>query len=853
MDEDVVWFERVGMADIPRVGGKNASLGEMIRSLAEEGIRVPDGFATTAAAFRAYVSENGIEPALRERLRLFRSGEVGLRETGEALRALFLGGSFPARTADAIAQAYRALGERTAEAAPAVAVRSSATAEDLPEASFAGAQESFLNVVGERALLDACRRCYASLFTDRAISYREAKGFDHLAVALSVGVQRMVRSDLGGSGVMFSIDTETGFPRVAVISAAWGLGELVVQGAVDPDRYVVFTPLLEQPGASPIIERTLGAKDRTMVYGGGGTRRTRIVETPARRRRAFVLADEEILQLARWAVAVARHYGRPMDMEWARDGESGPLYLVQARPETVQSARSDLAFTEYRLLESSEPLLTGTAIGDGIASGDVCVIRDPADIARFPDGAVLVAEMTDPDWVSIMTRASGIVTDHGGSTSHAAIVGRELGVPAVVGASSATETLRDGQRVTVSCAEGDVGTVYRGDLRFERIEVDVSDLPTTRTRVMVNVASPATAFRWWRLPAAGVGLARMEFIISELIGIHPMALVHPERVPAETRRRIGEATARFAYPSEFFVETLARGLAKLAAPYHPHDVIVRFSDFKANEYAHLVGGAAFETPEENPMLGFRGASRYYDPAYREAFALECQAIKRVRESIGFRNILVMVPFCRTPGEADHVLAELAANGLARGENGLRVYMMCEIPSNVIRAAEFAARFDGFSIGSNDLTQLVLGVDRDSDRLTTLFDERDPAVEWMIARAIGECHAAGIPIGICGQGPSDHPDFARFLVENGIDSLSLNPDSFVHAVTGVAEVEQRAMHSVRTFVYDARGQGARHDRDRTGARGDPAEGHLDPSGPLGPLRHRGLVAADPGRALRGRPR
>jgi len=786
-----VWFDQVGMSDVPRVGGKNASLGEMIRSLGGEGIRVPDGFATTASAYRRYVAENGIEPVLRERLALFRSGGASLRETGDALRELFLGGSFPQSTADAVVQAYRELGRRTGTAAPAVAVRSSATAEDLPEASFAGAQETFLNVVGERQLLDACRRCFASLFTDRAISYREAKGFDHLAVALSIGIQQMVRSDLGGSGVMFSLDTETGFPRVAVISAAWGLGEMVVQGAVDPDRYLVFTPLLEAPGASPIIERTLGAKALTMVYGRGGTRRTRIVDTPARRQGAFVLRDDEILQLARWAVAVARHYGRPMDMEWAKDGESGSLYLVQARPETVQSVRSGHAFTEYRLTEHGEPVLAGTAVGDAIATGDVCVIRDPSDIGRFRDGAVLVAEMTDPDWVSIMTRASAIVTDHGGSTSHAAIVSRELGVPAVVGTQSATEVLVDGEPVTVSCAEGDIGHVYRGDAAFEQTTIDLDELPATRTQVMVNVASPATAFRWWRLPAAGVGLARMEFIVSDLIGVHPMALVHPERVDDDDRRRIARLTAGFADPQEFFIETLARGLAKLAAPYHPHRVVVRLSDFKANEYAHLIGGAAFETPEENPMLGFRGASRYYDPAYREGFALECRALKRVRETIGFRNIVVMVPFCRTPGEADKVLAELAANGLVRGDEGLQVYMMCEIPSNVIRAAEFAERFDGFSIGSNDLTQLVLGVDRDSDRLAGLFDERDPAVEWMIARAIREAHAAGVTIGLCGQGPSDHPEFAQFLVESGIDSISLNPDSFVRTIGRIAQAEARS--------------------------------------------------------------
>ncbi len=568
---------------------------------------------------------------------------------------------------------------------------------------------------------------------------------------------------------------------------------MVVQGEVDPDRYLVFKPLLDVPDVEPIIERSLGAKARKMVYQQGGTARTRIVDTPARQRRAFVLSDREILELARWAVLVEKHYGRPMDMEWARDGASGDLYLVQARPETVQAVKSAARFTEHHLTESGELLLSGAAIGDSIATGRVCVVRDTAQMADFPDGAILVAEMTDPDWVSIMARASGIITDHGGSTSHAAIVSRELGIPAVVGTGSATETLVDGQAVTLSCAEGDIGHVYDGVLGFESTEIDLRQVAATRTRVMVNVASPEAAFRWWRLPAAGVGLARMEFIVNNLITVHPMALVHPERVADEhDRRRIRALTSGFDDPQEFFVETLARGLAKLAAPYHPHDVIVRLSDFKANEYAHLVGGAAFESPEENPMLGFRGASRYYDPKYREAFALECRALKRARERIGFANIIVMVPFCRTPGEADLVLKEMAANGLVRGENGLKVYMMCEIPSNVIRAGEFATRFDGFSIGSNDLTQLTLGVDRDSAQLAALFDERDPAVEWMIAEAIARAHQAGIHVGLCGQGPSDHPEFAEFLVASGIDSISLNPDSFLRTIGRVAEAEARVL-------------------------------------------------------------
>jgi pyruvate,water dikinase len=785
----VVWFENVGMGDVPIVGGKNASLGEMVRTLDSKGVRVPPGFATTADAYRSFVEANGIAPIARAQLERFHSGQASLRETGEALRELFLGSQFPEDIAESIRASYRILAERSGEKNPAVAVRSSATAEDLPDASFAGQQETFLNVTGERDLLDACRRCYASLFTDRAISYREVKGFDHLDAALSIGVQRMVRSDVGGSGVMFSIDTESGFPRVAVISAAWGLGETVVQGTVNPDKYLVFKPLLETPGCWPIIEKTLGAKSRKMTYSKGGSARTRMMDTSVREQQSFVLADPEILQLARWAVVVEAHYGRPMDMEWAKDGLSGELFMVQARPETVQAQKTGTRFTTHRLTQEGTLLLSGAAIGDAIATGSACVIRDPADIESFRDGAILVTEMTDPDWVPIMTRASGIVTDHGGPTSHAAIVSRELGIPAVVGTSTATEVLKEGQDITLSCAEGDQGHIYDGTLTFETEEIDLGTLPTTRTAVMVNIASPAAAFQWWRLPAAGVGLARMEFIINNLIKIHPMALVHPEQVTSEKDlRQIRNLTRGYDDPKDFFVDTLALGIAKLAAPYHPHPVIVRLSDFKTNEYAHLIGGSAFEHSEENPMLGFRGASRYYSPRYREGFALECRALKRVREQIGFTNVIVMVPFCRTPAEADQVLTVMAENGLVRGENGLQVYMMCEIPSNVILAKEFATRFDGFSIGSNDLTQLVLGVDRDSEDLAALFDERDDAVKLMISEAIHKAHAAGIKIGICGQAPSNYPDFAAFLVGEGIDSISLNPDSFMKTVRHIAAAE-----------------------------------------------------------------
>ena len=791
----IAWFEALGIGDVPQVGGKNASLGEMTRSLAGDGVSVPEGFATTAAAYRTYLAANRLEAPLRARLAALEAGHATLQETGEAIRRLFLGGSFPDDLAEELRAAYRELARRRGGVeAPAVAVRSSATAEDLPQASFAGQQETFLNVRGEAELLDACRRCYASLFTDRAISYRQAQGFDHLEVALSIGVQVMVRSDLAGSGVMFSVDTETGFPRVVVISAAWGLGETVVQGTVDPDKYLVFKPLLADARLAPILERSCGGKAQKLVYATGGSSRTVLAETTRREREALVLNDAEILQLARWAMAIERHYGRPMDMEWAKDGETGALHIVQARPETVQALRADTAsLRSYALKDrKARPLLTGAAVGDAIAAGEACVIRSAAEIERFRDGAILVTEATDPDWVPIMKRAAGIVTDHGGPTSHAAIVSRELGVPAVVGTQQATRLLRDGQTVTLSCAEGDQGHVYDGRLDFTVADLDLKDLPRTRTAMMLNLANPAAALRWWRLPAAGVGLARMEFIINAHIRIHPMALVRFDQVQdPEARRQIEAMTGGTADKAEFFVDRLARGIAKLAAPFHPNPVIVRLSDFKSNEYAHLIGGAGFEPAEENPMLGLRGASRYYSERYREGFALECRAIRRVREEIGLANVVVMVPFCRSPAEADRVFAEMALHGLARGRERLRVYVMCEIPSNVILAEQFAERFDGFSIGSNDLTQLILGVDRDSAELRGLFDERDPAVKSMIADVIARAHASGATVGICGEAPSNHPDFAAFLVEQGIDSISLNPDSFVATLRRVAEAESQA--------------------------------------------------------------
>lgn len=788
----LLWLEDVRKTDVAVVGGKNASLGEMIGALQHKGIRVPGGFATTSRAYRALVEAQGIRPRIEAGIKAFRAGEATLQETGEAIRRLFLDADLPEDVSAAIGDAYRKLSHRSGQKEVALAVRSSATAEDLADASFAGQQETFLNVVGERALLDACRRCYASLFTDRAISYRETKGFDHLDVALSIGIQLMVRSDRAGAGVMFSIDPETGFPDVAVISAAWGLGETVVQGSVDPDEYVVFKPLAMDGRCHPIVEKRLGEKARKLVYASGGSARTSVAETTASERSRFVLEDEEILELARWAIVIEEHYGQPMDMEWAKDGETGELFIVQARPETVQSQRHGSTIRTYRLEQAAKPILKGSAVGEAIAAGEVCLIREPKDIAAFRDGAVLVAEMTDPDWVPVMKRAAGIITDHGGATSHAAIVSRELGVPAVVGTGTATQLLREGQSVTLSCAEGDRGAIYDGVLPFRCEEIDIGQLPAVHTELMVNLASPSAAYRWWRLPGSGVGLARMEFIISNLIKIHPMALVHPDKVKdREEQRQIDLLTKGFADGRAYFIETLARGIARIASAYYPKPVIVRLSDFKTNEYAHLIGGAGFEPSEENPMLGFRGASRYYDERYRDGFALECRALKRAREHMGFKNIIAMVPFCRTPLEADKVLAEMSRHGFGRHDEGLEVYMMCEIPANVVLAEEFAARFDGFSIGSNDLTQLLLGVDRDSALLAPLFDERNEAVTRTIADVIRRAHACGIKVGICGQAPSDHPDFAAFLVEQGIDSISLNPDSFVSTLLHVAKAESAA--------------------------------------------------------------
>jgi pyruvate,water dikinase len=790
-DRYVRWFETLNNTDVPLVGGKNASLGEMVRTLKHQGIAVPHGFATTAAAYWEFLKVNGLGDKIEALLKDWRQGAKSLEETGKAIRRLFLRAHFSQEIIAAISIAYHELSRRYRVNDVDVAVRSSATAEDLPDASFAGQQESFLNVTGDHELLEACRRCYASLFTDRAMIYRQEKGFDHLRVALSIGVQKMVRADKAGSGVMFTIDTETGFREVAVINAAWGLGENVVQGTVDPDEYMIFKPLLDNPGFTPIIEKTLGAKEKKLVYAVGGTKTTRNLDTARDERYAFVLNDDEILTLARWAVIIEQHYGKPMDIEWAKDGATGRLFIVQARPETVQSRREAGYLKTYEMTQKGKRLLTGLAIGEAIAAGRVCLIRRAADIARFRNDAILVTEMTDPDWVPIMKRARGIVTDHGGRTCHAAIVSRELGIPAIVGTGKATETLKNGQEITISGAEGDQGYVYEGLLTFRETEVNLEDIPETRTRIMMNIASPAAAFRWWRLPVQGIGLARMEFIVNNIIKIHPLALLHFDRVTdPEARREILALTQGYEDKVEYFVDHLARGIAKIAASQYPEPVIVRMSDFKTNEYANLIGGRQFEFQENNPMLGFRGASRYYSDRYREGFALECRAVKRVREEMGLTNVIVMIPFCRTLKEADRVLQVLGDNGLKRGEAGLLVYVMDEIPSNVILAEKFAERFDGFSIGSNDLTQLVLGVDRDSAELSELFDERDEAVTRMIRSLITSAHQAGRPVGICGQAPSDYPDFAEFLVACGIDSISLNPDSVIKVKRRVAAAEAR---------------------------------------------------------------
>jgi pyruvate,water dikinase len=790
------WFDELSLDDVPLVGGKNASLGELYRELTSQGVQVPPGFAVTAEAYRLFLRETGLDEQLRHILADLDTRDItNLRQRGRKVRQVMLAAPFPTELEDAILAAY----DRLSAASPDpvdVAVRSSATAEDLPDASFAGQQETYLNVQGHTALLDACKRCFASLFTDRAISYRTDRGFDHFSIALSIGVQRMVRSDLATSGVMFSIDTETGFRHAVLINAAYGLGENVVQGTVNPDEYYVFKPTLQQ-GYRPILQKRLGSKEFKMVYDIGGGKMTKNVPVPPADRVRFALDDDEILTLARWACQIEDHYsakhGRPtpMDMEWAKDGLSGELFIVQARPETVQAQKSLDMLEVYHLQEHGPVLVSGRSVGEKIGQGRVRVIKDVHGLHTFEPGEVLVTDKTDPDWEPIMKRAAAIVTNRGGRTCHAAIVSRELGLPAVVGTEHATDALHDGQTVTVSCAEGDTGVVYDGALAFDIEHIQLSELPRPATKVMMNVGNPAEAFAWSFLPNDGVGLAREEFIISTSIRIHPLALLDYERLDdAQVKAEINRLTAGYTDKAQFFVDRLAEGVAMIAAAFYPKDVIVRLSDFKSNEYADLLGGHGYEPHEENPMLGFRGASRYYDQRYRQGFALECRAMQKVRDAMGLTNLKLMIPFCRTVDEGRKVLAEMAQHGLQRGVNDLEVYVMCEIPSNVVLAGAFADIFDGFSIGSNDLTQLILGVDRDSEIVAHIFDERNPAVMQMIAEVIRTVKAKGRKIGICGQAPSDYPEFAQFLVEQGIDSISLNPDAVLKTTLAIADMEQR---------------------------------------------------------------
>ncbi|MFB2968523.1 phosphoenolpyruvate synthase [Aerosakkonema sp. BLCC-F183] len=790
----ILWFDEVGIIDVPLVGGKNASLGEMIRQLTRKGVNVPNGFATTAYAYRYFIQAAGLEEKLRE---LFADLDVedinNLQERGKKARSLLLHTPFPKELRGAIALAYQKMCDRYG-AETEVAVRSSATAEDLPDASFAGQQETYLNIQSVESVIGACHKCFASLFTDRAISYRHARGFDHFSVALSVGIQKMVRSDLASSGVMFSIDTESGFKNAALITAAFGLGENVVQGAVNPDEYLVFKPTLKD-GYRPIIDKRLGSKEYRLVCDVGGCKQMKNERVPSTLQNQFALEDDEILQLARWACIIEDHYTdvrgtySPMDIEWAKDGLSNELFIVQARPETVQSQKSQNIIRSYQLQQSSKILVTGRSVGEAIGQGKVRVMLDVRKIDLFQQGEVLVTDKTDPDWEPIMKKASAIITNKGGRTCHAAIIAREMGIPAIVGCGDATDLLRTGQEVTVSCAEGEEGKVYQGLLPFEVKEVALENLPRTHTKIMMNVGNPEEAFRLSALPNDGVGLARLEFIIANHIKAHPLALINFDELENdEVKVPLAKLTASYENKPQYFVDKLAQGVARIAAAFYPKPVVVRMSDFKSNEYANLLGGRQFEPKEENPMLSWRGASRYYDPKYRDAYALECQALKRVRDEMGLTNVIPMIPFCRTPEEGRKVLAEMAKHGLERGVNGLQVYVMCELPSNVIMADEFSEVFDGFSIGSNDLTQLTLGLDRDSALVAHIFDERNPAVKRMVKMAIESAKRNDRKIGICGQGPSDYPEFARFLVELGIDSMSLNPDSVLKTLLMVAEVE-----------------------------------------------------------------
>ena len=810
-NEWVRWFDTISLKDLPEVGGKNASLGEMCSTLKEYGIKVPSGFAITTQAYHYFLEENGFEDKIFVELNALKEKRRDLPSVGRYIRHRIRGAEFPIELEKTIKQAYEELCQQVCDEDCSVAVRSSATAEDLPGASFAGQQDTFLNITGIEELIEAVTKCYASLFTDRAIAYRENRGFDLNKIALSVGIQKMVRSDLAGAGVMFTIDTESGFSNVVFISATLGLGETVVQGQINPDEYYVFKPLLGNSQFSPIIKRHLGSKKRKVIFVDGENVKTRLVDCCKEEKEHFVLSDTEILQLARWALIIEKHYTQkrgvstPVDIEWAKDGKSNQLYIVQARPETVHSQRKIGSIKEYHLKEKGKVLVVSRSVGSSIAAGRVCKIAKPEEQSSFEPGAILVNEMTDPNWVPIIRKSSAIVTDSGGRTRHAAIVAREFGIPAIVGTNNGTKIIEDKSQVTVSCIEGDIGKVYEGKLKYEVEEIELDKVPKTKTKVMVNIADPSQAFRIGQIPCDGVGLARLEFIINN-IGIHPLSLVDFDKLTDEnlknkireqtgTYGQLGKGTSVSGEPvsgrvTDFFIDKLSEGIATIAAAFYPNDVVVRMSDFKTNEYAGLLGGKLYEPKEENPMLGFRGASRYYSPEYRRGFDLECRAVKKVREEMGLVNVIPMIPFCRTPAEGEKVLKVFEENGLIRGKNNLRVYLMCEVPSNVILAEDFAKIFDGFSIGSNDLTQLVLGLDRDSGLVASLFDERNDAVKWMISQVIKRAKPLGCKISICGQAPSDFPEFIEFLVKEGIDSISVNPNSVLAVRKKIKEVEEK---------------------------------------------------------------
>jgi len=799
----ILWFNEIGIKDIPLVGGKNASLGEMLQKLTPKGINIPDGFAVTAEAYKYFIKFNKLEEPIKKILSKFDKSNVDeLKERGKKIRNLILKGKMPDDLADLISKAYSKMEERYGKNVD-VAVRSSATAEDLPDASFAGQQETFLNIRGVKNVVESVQKCFASLFTDRAISYRIDKGFDHFTVYLSSAVQKMVRSDKASSGVMFTLDTETGFRDVVYITGSWGLGEYVVQGIVNPDEYYVFKPTLKE-GYKAIISKKLGEKQQKLIYGKGPSNPTLGVKTTLSERQRFVLSDDEIIKLAKWAILIEDHYGKPMDIEWAKDGDgvdvgTGELFIVQARPETVHSTKQKNYYEVYQLKESGKVLCKGLAVGNKIGHGKANVIRDASQINLFKAGQVLVTDMTDPDWEPIMKIASGIITNRGGRTCHAAIVSRELGIPCVVGTGNATELIKSETDITVDCSKGEEGFVYEGIIPYEVKKIDLSSLPKTKTKIMMNVGIPEQAFAQGQIPNDGVGLARIEFIISSHIGIHPLALINYAELKEKSKedpklakiiKEIDKRTPMYEVKSDFYVDKLAQGIAMIASAFYPNDVIVRFSDFKTNEYANLIGGVLYEPVESNPMIGWRGASRYYDPKFEPAFALECFAIKKVREEIGLKNVKVMIPFCRTVEEGKKVIEVMKKYGLVQGEKELEIYVMCEIPSNVVLAEEFAEIFDGFSIGSNDLTQLTLGLDRDSSLVAHIYDERNPAIKKLVKQVIEIAKNKGRKIGICGQAPSDFPEFAEFLVECGIDSISLIPDTVLKTKLLVSEKERQ---------------------------------------------------------------